>query len=287
MTRTLLIPPIMINLEEVTIFGCNELMQSIRFGALYWDSLHVTTFRFHQPEALTRELTIGEGLGFLESNTIWKDEIHYDRDLDIVIGLISNILKEKLNKKGEICSLFESGESDLFSCLPIGSDRVSSRRILQVEILKSIPIPLDGVPLEDIRRFRERRRDELEELHDLIFSVAEKYEKIGNLEEGVILASKEIRVATDKLERLMNERGWDRLRKSIRINLSGAVIDALPFAGAAGVASFGLGSVVPLLSAAGYGLLKAVVKDVIIKPDVPSELSALTYALAAKGEFQR
>lgn len=286
MTRALVISPIVINPEKVTLFGGDELIQSIRFGALYWDWLHVTSFRFFQPEALTRELRIGEDLGFVESNVIWKDEIHFDDDLDIVIDLVSEILKERLNKKGEICSLFELGESDLFSCLPIGSDRVSSRRILQVEILKSIPIPLDSVPLEDIRRFRERRRDELEELHSLIFSVAAKYAEIENLEEGIVLASNEIRLATAKLERLMSESGWARLRKSIRINLSGAVIDALPFAGAMGVASFGLGSVVPLVSAAGYGLLKAVVKDVSIKPKVPSELSALTYALAAKNEFE-
>lgn len=286
MTRCLVIPPVSISNKSVSFLGDVPILAAMRFGALYWDRLHLTNFGGIRLTSLEKEIEACSEFDFIEVDSVEQDFFSIDK-VPLYIQLTSDYIKKQTRKKGQICSIFEYDGADLFPMLGNESVRPTQRRKLQVDLLNCISSPAATVRIGEIRRFREKRADELEQLHNAILGVSEKYLKIGDYNEALVLASKEIEGAIGRLERLMSESHWDRARSAFRCNIGGILVDSLPPIAAGGIGSFGIGSFVPIACGVGYGLLQAIVKNARMKPEVTEELAPLTYAFEARRAFPR
>lgn len=283
MSRCLIIPSISISSQRFATVGDRLMLPAIRFGALYWDRMHTTAFSQIQQPRIDEAISIGRDLDFIDIDIVDRPSFELDQ-IPEYIKEISLYMQKQINKEKQVCSIFEHDDSDIYPLIQLGQNQIVQRRILQVNLLNSVYVPGENVRIDAIREFREKRIDELEELHTAILDISRKFLELGDYKEALLLASKEIETNINRLDRLMAESHWDRIRKSVKTNIGGIVVDSLPVA-AGGTESLLTGSFIPLAFGVGYGILQAIVKDARMSPSIPAEIAPFTYAIDAKKKF--
>lgn len=100
--------------------------------------------------------------------------------------------------------------------LSIPSDDLERRNILRITLSDALPVPAAGVPVVDILEFKERRRDELGELHLALDAIYEDILKASDTDLASRKAFGDLKKAIEALDAVARE----KLRSDRKYNLS-------------------------------------------------------------------
>nr|WP_246346875.1 DUF6236 family protein [Sphingomonas jinjuensis] len=207
-----------------------ELYQSL----LIWDKIHLpeapNDFYERDPEI---QLLIGEGIARRFESPLTKSmmvspimelehfhQVYYNQDdterLTVARATLFDALQRSEPNRWTLAAGLQSPR--------LSNDHLIDGNGTVIELAKILPMPEGTVPLDDILRFREDRRDELRELR---INLIRLYDRIT--EGSDFLKAAEMQDFLSKVEaykRVLGERGFKAVLTSLRANISSALQSA-------------------------------------------------------------
>jgi hypothetical protein len=157
-------------------------------------------------------------------------------------------------------------------------DEVSEQsRTIEVELYKSIPVPVAAVTLEDILEFKERRKDELIRFRGAMDSLYLEVINSGDVPRAKTRAINEIEHNLSDLNRVFNETWKEKLLSTVKVELNIPNLTTYALAGAGTAAAFGFSLSVGAAIGAMTAALKLDFSSTIRAKNLPRELLDFAY----------
>lgn len=189
--------PMEIEGSTLRMNGANLHPEELRFALLYWDKLSWPNQSFIVSDMSEDEKLLAE-MGVLERP-------EFDFNGDVAQGMLKGYLgvfKEKAQSSPGLWSLSEGERSLSAIC---GRDEFDTVDSLSVRLARSIPIPGVDMSVEQIIKFKEKRRDELGELRACLENTTQDMNFMGNPDEYLNHQINKMRDACANLLRVSGE----------------------------------------------------------------------------------
>jgi hypothetical protein len=220
--------------------------EELRYYILYWDKVVI-------PGNNLVYIAVPEEEELIASQAIARPRVQFQgtyqgsQVTDAILGCQALIAGKLVQDKTVDWVLHQIGDS-----LALPSKFVSQRDTIRVALANTLPVPDAGVPVQEILKFKQSRKDELVELHD---SIDELYfEVLNSPDQGLATKKAVLRLqsAIQNIDKISHER-FKKTRKynlSVELNLNGKDIIAGASAGAL-IGFFGGGFQIPITVAIG------------------------------------
>lgn len=209
--------PVEIEREGSVKIISNELDRSIlRHNLLFWD-------KFLFPNGIV-QFTLGPEADYLERAGI-LEIMNFNAQ-----GTLDNII---IQNHLSAFSAMENKQPGLWAMsLGPGTLDIKTPGVVQnggfyVELINLLPVPAMEVPLENIVRFKEKRRDELHELRLNINNIAATINKVGDVPEGLEVATHQVQTAASNAIAVSREAGFPLHLSSVKVSLDLRPLPAL------------------------------------------------------------
>ncbi|MEX5683015.1 DUF6236 family protein [Pseudomonas silesiensis] len=169
--------------------------EELRYGLLYWDKLVWPTSRaVHIANGADEDYLASAGVLERPSYTVMGD---------VAQGLLASVLMahEELSQKQPRAWALLEGENSL----SYQRDVASQPQALSIDLLRSIPIPQEDVPLAEILEFKAKRKDELMSLRAEIERLESKAKLSNDPAEFIQLSKGDIDKACCDLLKVSSE----------------------------------------------------------------------------------
>ncbi|AVH44029.1 DUF6236 family protein [Agrobacterium tumefaciens] len=153
MRGIIITPQIVVSAPETIVLGGTTDPNLVRFWCLFWDQLAYPDQRFFGSD-------LGGDLDYLESQGVFRRH-----RVDVKGGNGLQIMVRARTKTFE--ELEQASPGSWAAASGVGAwegPELESGRGLRVELVNALPVPDKDVPLDEILKFRERRKDECEAL---------------------------------------------------------------------------------------------------------------------------
>lgn len=168
--------------------------------------------------------------------------------------------------------------------LILNKDLGLNTRVLEVNLYNSLPIPSAENSLEDILKFKDRRRDELEHFRFLMDGFYQNLLKSGDSERAMLSYLEEIERQINAIKKTMNESFLKTLWKSLKARYDVSEMMKNGAIGTIGAMSLDL----PVLTSGLLGAVSAIKvnTEISLKPkDIPDNSKAYAYLYYADKEL--
>lgn len=189
--------PMEIEGRSLRISGSNLHPEELRFALLYWDKL-----AWPSQDIIGGSYTDDE-IKLIDNGVIERP--HFYVNGDVAEGMLNgclSIFKEKSESSPGLWSLSE-GERSLLAVVDRNNfDAVGG---LSVRLVRSIPIPSVDMSIEQILKFKEKRRDELLALRSCLENTTQDVNFMGSPDEYLTYQINKMRDACSNLLRVSSE----------------------------------------------------------------------------------
>jgi hypothetical protein len=234
-------PGIIRPLEQGFVMERSISKEELRYYILYWDKVVI-------PGNNLVYIGVPEEEELIASHAILRPRVQFQgtyqgvQVTDAILGCQALVAEKLVQDKSVDWVLHQVGDS-----LALPPSFISQRDTIRVALTNVLPVPDADIPVQEILRFKQNRKDELTELHD---SIDELYfEVLNSPDEG--LASKKavprFQSAIQNIDKTSHER-FRKTRKydlSVELNLNGKDIITGASAGAL-IGFFGGGFAIPI-----------------------------------------
>lgn len=189
--------PMTVEGQSLQLKGYNLHPDELRFALLYWDKLAWPTQNI-MTGSLTKDEDLLIDLGVIERP-------HFDFQGELAQGMLNghlDIFEKKSDSSPGLWSLSE-GQNSLDFIL--GAEKFDAVDSLSVRLARSIPIPGVDMSIEQILKFKEKRRDELRELRACLEFSTQSYHAMGSPEDYLQFQINQMRDACANLLRVSSE----------------------------------------------------------------------------------
>lgn len=166
-----------------------------------------------------------------------------------------------------------------------GQHTAIKKQVLEVSLKNVLPVPPPDTAFEDLLAFKNRRRDELQELHGAIDRLSTELSGAENLDDAVRVGQEIVKRALADLDRVFSETWPHRFLGTIRANLGSVMVGA-----ATGAAAAPFAELPAVVGAAAGGALRplfeASVSTVVGRHEVPERAEPYVYAYATGREIR-
>jgi hypothetical protein len=195
--------------------------QEIRYYALYWDKIII-------PDSNLISVGVPEEALLIESGVIERPRVGFQgsfggSDLGHSFAVAQSLVAKKLIEEDKRTDwvLHQIGNQ-----LSIPKEYTDSKNSLRFELINLLPVPDSNTPIADLLEFKERRKTELDALHQTIEQAFIEALKCPDPELGSSIAIRELQACINNLEVVSNEK-WERTSKfdfATEFNLDGGKI---------------------------------------------------------------
>ena len=154
---------------------------------------------------------------------------------------------------------------------------------IEIDLYRSLPIPTTETSLEDILKFKDKRKDELLEFRYLMDTFYLEIIKSGDSESAMIASVDRIQKKISDIDRVMNESMFSRIKGNLKVNIDLKEVTKNTLIGITGGLHFDYPTSGALLGfAASFINIKA---ELMLKPKkLPIELQDYAYLYYANDE---
>jgi|SRR5690625_48784 len=154
---------------------------------------------------------------------------------------------------------------------------------IEIDLYRSLPIPTTETSLEDILKFKDKRKDELLEFRYLMDTFYLEIIKSGDSERAMIASVDRIQKKISDIDRVMNESMFSRIKGNLKVNIDLKEVTKNTLLGITGGLHFDYPTSGALLGfAASFINIKA---ELMLKPKkLPIELQDYAYLYYANDE---
>lgn len=154
---------------------------------------------------------------------------------------------------------------------------------IEIDLYRSLPIPTTETSLEDILKFKDKRKDELLEFRYLMDTFYLEIIKSGDSERAMIASVDRIQKKISDIDRVMNESMFSRIKGNLKVNIDLKEVTKNTLIGITGGLHFDYPTSGALLGfAASFINIKA---ELMLKPKkLPIELQDYAYLYYANDE---
>jgi len=195
--------------------------QEIRYYALYWDKIII-------PDSNLVSVGVPEEALLIETGVIERPRVGFQgsfggADLGHSFAVAQSLVAKKLIEEDKKTDwvLHQIGNQ-----LIIPKEYTDSKHSLRFELINLLPVPDGNTPIVDLLEFKERRKTELNALHQTIEQAYIEALKCPDRELGSSIAIRELQTCINNLDIVTNEK-WERTSKfdfSTEFNLDGGKI---------------------------------------------------------------
>ncbi len=195
--------------------------QEIRYYALYWDKIVI-------PGNNLVYVALPEEDILIESGVIERPRVNFQgsfggAELGHSFAMAQSLVAEKLIEEDKKTDwvLHQVGNQ-----LSIPKEYTEQKKSLQFELVNILPVPDGNTPIADILEFKNRRKTELEALHETIEQAYIEALKCPDPELGSKIAIRNLQKCINDLETVSNEK-WKKTSKfsfATEFNLDGGKI---------------------------------------------------------------
>ena len=239
-------PGIIKPLENGFVMERSISKEELRYYILYWDKVVI-------PGNNLVYMAVPEEKELIACNAIERPRVQFqgayqgNQVTDAILGCQALVAKKLVQDRSVDWVLHQVGDS-----LVLPPNYMSQRDTICVALVNVLPVPSEEVPVQEILAFKQKRKDELVELHE---SIDKLYLEVLNSPDERLATSKAVhkfQSAIHKVEKTSHER-FKKTRKydfSAELNLNGKDIIAGASAGAL-IGFFGGGFTIPIAAALG------------------------------------
>ena len=233
-------------LEQGFVMERSISKEELRYYILYWDKVVI-------PGNNLVYIAVPEEEELIASQAIARPRVQFQgtyqgsQVTDAILGCQALVAERLVQDKTVDWVLHQVGDS-----LALPSNFVSQRDTIRVALANTLPVPYAEVPVQEILKFKQNRKDELVELHN---SIDELYFEVLNSPDKGLATKKAVfrfQSAIQNIDKTSHER-FKKTRKydlSVELNLNGKDIIAGASAGAL-IGFFGGGFAIPITAAIG------------------------------------
>lgn len=239
-------PGIIRPLEQGLMMERSISKEELRYYILYWDKVVI-------PGNNLVYIAVPEEEKLIASQAIARPRVQFqgfyqgNQVTDAILACQAIVAEKLVQEKTVDWVLHQVGDS-----VALPSKFVSQKDTIRVALANTLPVPDAEVPVEEILKFKQSRKDELVELHD---SIDELYFEVLNSPDERLATKKAVfrfQSAIQNIDKTSHER-FKKTRKydlSVELNLNGEDIVAGASAGAL-IGFFGGGFTIPITAAIG------------------------------------
>nr|WP_289710448.1 DUF6236 family protein [Aeromonas hydrophila] len=222
MTRGVIAAPAIINVHGDGFTMERGLTpEEIRYYALYWDKVVIPGSNLVYVGIPEEDILIQSGV--IERPSVGFQGSFNGSAIANSFAIAQSVVAQKLMEEDKATDwvLHQIGNK-----LSLPSQYVNSKNSLRFELINLLPVPNGVTPIADILEFKERRKTELNALHDCIELAYIEALKCPDPTFGTSKAIRELRDSISNLEIVTNEK-WERTSKfdfATEFNLDGGRI---------------------------------------------------------------
>lgn len=195
--------------------------QEIRYYALYWDKVVIPTSNLVHVGVPEEDVLISSGV--IERPRVGFQGSFGGADLGHSFAVAQSVVAKKLmeEEKSTDWVLHQIGNK-----LNIPKEYVEPKNSLRFELVNLLPVPDGTTPIPDILEFKERRKTELNALHECIELAFVEALRCPDAAFGSSRAIRELKNSIDNLDSVSKEK-WERTSKfdfATEFNLDGGKI---------------------------------------------------------------
>lgn len=249
----------------------------LRQYLMYWDKIDLPNNPIiTSPE--TEEMTYLREVGFLERSKI---------DRPLAGEFVDMFLKSQMwafNKKNEVDPASWSLAQPT-SHLILAKDESIMTRSLEIELYNCLPVPSEESSLDDILKFKDKRRDELLELRMLMDNFQDEIHTSLDSERKKEIVMRNLEKKLKDLDTVMQESYIKRVYRSVKLNVEPKkqLTQALATFGAAG--STGLPLEISALAGFTSSFIKVDYNELLRPKSLPENLNNYAYLYYQKKEI--
>jgi len=199
----------------------------LRYLTLYWDKVVIPDSKIIHFELPNQDILIDAGVVLRPIASV-KNSVAGPAE---ILQAQSHIAQELIESDIETdWAIHQVGISFVFP-----PEFQKETRTVRVNLQKTLPVPPDDVPFEDILDFKDRRKDELKGLHEHLDELYLEVLRSPDPSLSGKAAIAKFRASLDDLQKVSDER-WKSTRKydlSVDLNVDGAKLVTAAAAGAA------------------------------------------------------
>lgn len=244
---------------------------SLRQYLIYWDKIEWPDNNLISIGGETPELLFLIDVGLIERTKIK------------ITSFSGNIVYSMLIMQEAVLALRNKQEPGCWSLAQprkvlILPDEVSEQfRTIEVELYKSIPVPIAAVALEDILKFKEQRKDELIRFRGAMDRLYLEIINSCDVPRAKTRAINEIEHNLSDLNRVFNETWKEKLLSTVKVELNIPNLATHALAGAGTAAAFGFSPAVGAAIGAMTASLKLDFSSTVRAKNLPRELLDFAY----------
>ncbi len=242
-------PGIIIPLDQGFRMERSISAEEIRYYVMYWDKIVIPGNNLIYITIPEEEQLLAEG-AISRPRVVYQGSFSGDQITAAMLYCQSLVAEKLLPERSTDWVVHQIGNEAAF---PSGLS--GERNVIRVALAGALPVPEAETPIADILEYKERRRDELHDLHD---ALDEMYLSILSTPDHDLATKKTVarlKESISNLESASSER-FQKSRKydlEVQLNLSGKDIAAGASAGAL-IDFFSNGFTIPLATIAGAAL---------------------------------
>lgn len=243
----------------------------LRECALYWDLIDLPRQdRIDLPIELDRdaELLAQEGI-------LIRSEVDFSGIEDAGFAPVTAqiLATQRHNKEGGKWTIGQNA-----SHLELPNDPTHRTRVAEIELYKSVPVPLADVPMEEVLEFKMNRHTELTRFRETLDSMYQEIAASNDIQRTKRRKIEEVRESVIDLNRVMNESWPRRILRTVKSTIS---LDPVTGGIALATATIDLGTAAGIaLGSIGFDERNGNVID-----PVPESLQPFAYVSHAQEEF--
>jgi len=222
MTRGVIATPAIINIHGDGFTMERGLSpQEIRYYALYWDKVVIPGSNLVHVGLPEEDILINSGV--IERPRVGFQGSFGGADLGHSFAVAQSVVAKKLMEE-EITTdwvLHQIGNK-----LLIPKEYIGPKNSLRFELVNLLPVPDGGTPISDILEFKERRKTELNALHECIELAYIEALRCPDSALGTSKAIRDLKDSIDNLDSVSKEK-WERTSKfdfATEFNLDGGKV---------------------------------------------------------------
>jgi hypothetical protein len=239
-------PGIIRPLEQGFVVERSISNEELRYYILYWDKVVI-------PGNNMVYIAVPEEDELIASQAIVRPKVQFhgtyqgNQFTEAILGCQAIVAEKLMQDKTVDWVIHQIGDS-----LTLPPNFVTQRDTIRVTLVNVLPVPNAEIPIQEILKFKQNRKDELTELHD---SIDELYFEVLNSPDKSLATKKAVlrfQSAIQNIDKTAHE-GFKKTRKydlSVELNLDGKDIIAGASAGTL-IGFFGGGFSIPIAAVIG------------------------------------
>lgn len=204
--------------------------EEVRYYALYWDKIVIPGSNLVYVAIPEEDVLIKTGV--IDRPRVGFSGLWGGADIGHSFALAQSVVAKKLIEEDKSTDwvVHQIGRE-----LGLPPEFIEKRNTLRLDLINLLPVPSADVAIADVLQFKQRRADELNNLHSTIESAYLEALKSPDPDLATKLAVRELDIAIRNLQTVTSEK-WQRTSKfdfSLELNLDGSRLSQGVAAGAA------------------------------------------------------